>query len=391
MKSATRKIPEYLIYILLWLIFLVIPFITNDYNREGGFIRIFFDWLRVLPFFIVFIVNNFWLMRRFLFSGRTISYVLGLVMVITFVSVSFQYLNPVLHKNDPKVLEQRILKDPQFGREEMRLGAPSRSGENAPVSPELFNPGPGQISQGNQRVPVKDSSVFILINTFLISFLIAGFNTAIAVTNRWFTEEQTRKEIEKEHVESKLEFLQNQVNPHFLMNTLNNIHSLIEVDQPLAQNAVLKLSGMMRYLLYESGRGTTTLQREIDFLKSYLELMLLRVDKSINVSLEIPDKIDNVSLPPLLFITFIENAFKHGVSYREPCSISFRLVQKSGSLEFTSENTIPRYGNFDSISKHGGFGLVNIRKRLEMIYGESYKLDIDRSETRFRARMVIPV
>jgi hypothetical protein len=391
MKIISRKIPEYLIYILLWLIFLVIPFITNDYNRSGGLVRIFFDWLRVLPFFIVFVVNNFWLMRRFLFRGRTLSYMMGLVTVIIIVSVSFQFLNPVLHKNDPKVLEQRILKDPQFGREEMKLGAPSQPGGNTPVSPELFNPGSGRNPDIRDRVPEKDPSVFLLINTVIISFLIAGFNTAIAVTNRWFKEEQTRKEIEKEHVESKLEFLQNQVNPHFLMNTLNNIHSLIEVDQPLAQNAVLKLSGMMRYLLYESGKGTTTLQREIDFLRSYLELMLLRVDKSIDVSLDIPVKIDNVSLPPLLFITFIENAFKHGVSYREPSSISFRLVQKPGSLEFISENSIPRYGNIDSLSRHGGFGLDNIRKRLEMIYGDRFKLDIDKSEVRFRARMIIPV
>jgi len=391
MKITSRKIPEYLIYILLWLLFLVIPLITNDYNRDGGLVRIIFDWLRVLPFFIIFLINNFWLMRRFLFHGRSLTYVLSLLTAVVMVSVSFQYLNPVLHKNDPRTLEERIMKDPQFGREEMRLGAPLPGTENPQVSPEVFNPGPGPSASGNQRMPVRAPSLFILINTIIISLLISGFNTAIAVTNRWFTEEQARKEIEKEHVESKLVFLQNQVNPHFLMNTLNNIHSLIEVDQLLAQNAVLKLSGMMRYMLYESGKGIITLQQEIDFLNSYLELMLLRVDKSIDVSLNLPQKINNVSLPPLLFITFIENAFKHGVSYREPSSISFSLVQGPGSLEFSSENTIPRYGNIDSKSKPGGFGLANLRKRLEMIYGDRFKLDIDKSETSFRARLVIPV
>jgi len=391
MKITSRKIPESLIYTLLWIIFLVIPFITNDYNREGGLVRIIFDWLRVLPFFIIFLINNFWLMRRFLFHGRTLTYVLSLVTAVVIVSVSFQYLNPVLHKNDPRALEERIMQDPQFGREEMRLGTPLPGSENSQVSPEVFNPGPGPSVSRNQRMPVTAPSLFILINTLIISFLIAGFNTAIAVTNRWFTEEQARKDLEKEHVESKLEFLQNQVNPHFLMNTLNNIHSLIEVDQPMAQNAVLKLSDMMRYLLYESGKGTTTLKREIDFLESYLELMLLRVDKSIDISLDIPKKISNVSLPPLLFIPFIENAFKHGVSYREPSSISIRLVQKQGSLEFISENSIPSYVSPDSKGKSGGFGLSNIRKRLEMIYGNSFKLEIDKSETRFRAKLVIPV
>ena len=230
----------------------------------------------------------------------------------------------------------------------------------------------------------------MFINTLVISLLIAGFNTAIAVTNRWFTEEQARKEIEKEHIQSKLTFLQNQVNPHFLMNTLNNIHSLIEGDRKLAQNAVLKLSEMMRYLLYESGRGTTTLQKEIEFLRSYLELMQLRVDKSIHVNLELPEKFNNVNLPPLLFIPFIENAFKHGVSYREPSALSFKLVQKTDSLEFIAINTISRYGNNDSFNHLGGFGLENIQKRLDMIYGDRHQLEIDKSDHEFRVKLIIP-
>ena len=97
-------------------------------------------------------------------------------------------------------------------------------------------------------MPIPGQPLIQFINTLFISLLIAGFNTAIAVTNRWFTEEQARKDIEKEHMKSELAFLQNQVSPHFFMNTLNNIHSLIEADQKLAQNAVLKLSEMMRYL-----------------------------------------------------------------------------------------------------------------------------------------------
>jgi hypothetical protein len=383
--------PESVIYLLLWLMILVVPFITNDYTREGGLKRIVYDWIRVLPFLIVFLLNNFWLMRYFLLRGKTVTYIASLVIVVVLISVGFQMLNPVLLKNDPRIAAERVMQDPQFGREEMRPVNPSPFSEDTPGSPELYKPGFSQGKPVNPRIPAAAPSVFVLFNTLIISLLIAGFNTAIAVTNRWFTEEQARKEIEKEHIESKLAFLQNQVNPHFLMNTLNNIHSLIDVDQPLAQSAVLKLSGMMRYLLYESGKGTTSLQKEIDFIKSYLELMHLRVDKSIDVTLELPQDINNVSLPPLLFITFIENAFKHGVSYREPSSISFRLVQRTSFLEFTSENSIPKFGNLNTVSKVGGFGLENIRKRLDMIYGDKYKLQIDRSGDRFKAKLVIPV
>lgn len=390
MKINSRKIPEYVIYLFLWLMFLIIPFITNNYNIKGGFIKICYDWLRLIPFIIVFIINNFWLIRKLLFRGKTLLYAISLILVTLIITASFRYIDPVLHKNDPRLLEEKILRDPQWGREEMSPVKISPAGTSSPSSPELFKPAPPDIPGNSRKLPVSDVSFYTFLNTLLIAFLIAGFNTAIAVTNRWFTDEQARKEIEKEHVESKLAFLQNQVNPHFLMNTLNNIHSLIEVDQRLAQNAVLKLSEMMRYLLYESGRGTTTLKKEIEFLHSYLELMQLRVDKSIIVKLDLPERFNNVNLPPLLFIPFIENAFKHGVSYREPSALSFKLVQNNDQLEFTSINTISSFGNNNSSGQHGGFGLENIQKRLEIIYGNTYNLDIEKNDHEFKVKLIIP-
>lgn len=390
MKITSRKMPESVIYLLLWLMFLVIPFITNNYNIKGGFLRICYDWLRVIPFLIVFLVNNFLLMRKFLFRGRTVLYISSLILVVVAVSISFQVLNPVLHKNDPKVLEERILKDPQYGREEMNPVKPSPYNSNTPVSPEVFNPGNDRTIPENQRFTGVHPSLFVLINTLIISFLIAGFNTAIAVTSRWFTEEQARKEIEKEHMQSELAFLQNQVSPHFFMNTLNNIHSLIEADQKLAQNAVIKLSEMMRYLLYESGRGTTTLSKEIEFLRSYVKLMQLRVDDSVKVSFELPDDFDNVSLPPLLFISFIENAFKHGVSYREPSSLTFKMTQNRGSLEFMAINTVSTYRYENSMVHHGGIGLGNIKKRLNLLYGDKYQLNIESNDNEFKVLLIIP-
>lgn len=390
MKTGSGKTSESMMYLFLWLIFLIIPLITNNYSEKGGFTKILYDWLRLIPFMVVFLVNNFWLLGKLLFRGKTILYSSSLLITAIFISAAFHFLNPVLHKNDPKILEKRILQDPQYGREEMRPGTHPDTPANSPLTPGIFNPDSDKAASKDRRLLSPGQSVFVLINTIVISLLIAGFNTAIAVTNRWSKEEQVRKEIEKEHVESKLAFLQNQVNPHFLMNTLNNIHSLIEVNHELAQNALLKLSDMMRYLLYESGRGTTTLQREIDFLRSYLELMQLRVDKSISVTLELPEKFNNVNLPPLLFISFIENAFKHGVSYREPSALTFRLIQHTGSLEFISVNTMPKFRTNDTVSSHGGFGLENIRKRLEMIYGQKHDLKIDKSESEFRVNLSIP-
>jgi hypothetical protein len=385
-----RKIPEFVIYLFLWLIFLVIPFITNDYNRQSGFIRICYDWLRMLPFILVFLINNFWLLPAFLFKSKRIIYLSSLLVVIGSVSVLFLVISPLIHKNDPKILEQRILQDPHYGREEMNPMGPV-PGNNPPVTPEILNPGRNKNQIQGRELPVPNRSMLVIINTVLISLLVAGFNTAIAVTNRWFENEQAKKEIEQEHMRSELAFLQSQISPHFFMNTLNNIHSLIEGDQKLAQEAVLKLSGLMRYLLYDSGRGTTTLQKEIDFIKSYVELMELRVDKSIKVTLGLPDKFNNISLPPLLFISFIENAFKHGVSYREPSSLKFTLSQEPGSVSFCSSNTISKFRVSDLPEHHGGLGLDNIRKRLNMLYGDKYDLQIEKTDQEFIVKLTIPV
>jgi sensor histidine kinase YesM len=146
----------------------------------------------------------------------------------------------------------------------------------------------------------------------------------------------------------------------------------------------------MRYLLYESGRGTTTLTKEAEFMKSYVKLMQLRVDENVKVDLELPKVINNVSLPPLLFISFIENAFKHGVSSREPSSISFKLLQHPHSLEFVAINSIPSSFLNSTSKKQGGIGLENIRKRLDLLFGDKYKLDIDVSDTEFKVNLIIP-
>jgi hypothetical protein len=390
MKFKNRKMPRYVIYLLLWLSFFIIPVITNNYGAKGDFLKISFDWLRMTPFVIVFIINNTLLLPGLLFKGRTKLYLISLILTAVLISSSFQAFGPVLFKNDPKAAEQRILKDPQWGRDEMRPGEPSSLTRNNPSSPELFKaPSPDGMMQ-KSKMPLPNQPLFQFINTLLISLLIAGFNTAIAVTDRWFTEEQARKELEKVHMQSELAFLQNQVSPHFFMNTLNNIHALIEADQKLAQNAVLKLSEMMRYLLYESGRGTTTLKREIEFLRSYVNLMQLRVDESVKVDFELPDNFNNVNLPPLLFISFIENAFKHGVSYREPSALSFTLIQKADLIEFIAVNTVSAYRESTSVDSHSGIGLENIKKRLDLLYEGKHQLIIDKTEMEFKVRLIIP-
>jgi hypothetical protein len=373
--KKTGRIPAPVIYSFLWLFFLAIPVITNNTGGDRWFARISYDWLRISPFLIVFLVNSMILLPRILFRGSTKAYLLILLLFIFGLTSLYQVAGPEIFRNDPEVIEQRLLRDPQYGREEMRPGMPPGV---LPGRTEIFKPSPG----------VSQNSAFQFINIFIISLLIAGFNTAIAMTNKWIVEEQARREVEKEHIRTELAFLQNQVSPHFFMNTLNNIHSLIEDNTELAQDSILKLSALMRYLLYESGRGTTTLKKESDFIRSYVNLMQLRYDKSVSIKLELPHEIPNVNLPPLLFVSFIENAFKHGISYREPASIYFSLKHNGSNLEFLSVNSMPSHQN--SATVHKGIGLENIRKRLNLLYKDDFLLDILNSENEFRVRLEIP-
>lgn len=382
LRRRKGRIPSYIIYSFLWLFFLIIPVITNSYGEEGRFARIYYDWLRMTPLFLVFLINSIILLPRILFRGYTRGYLIAILLTVLTVTSIFQITGSALFRNDPELLEQKMLQDPQYGREEMRPGLPPAG---VPGNTEIFK-SPSVIgSAGNQF-----HSAFQFVNIFLISLLIAGFNTAIAMTNRWINEEQAHREAEKEHIRTELAFLQNQISPHFFMNTLNNIHALVGTDTELAQDSILRLSSLMRYLLYESGRGMTTLRKEAEFLKSYVNLMQLRFDDNVRIDVDIPEEVSDISLPPLLFISFIENAFKHGVSSLEPSALSFSLRQNAGTIEFNAFNTIPRKV-ISSVQVPGGIGLENIRKRLNLLYNDKYKLEIKQDEQEFRVNLILPV
>jgi putative regulator of cell autolysis len=186
-----------------------------------------------------------------------------------------------------------------------------------------------------------------------------------------------------------MDYLKYQINPHFFMNTLNNIHALIDIDTESAKNAVIELSKMMRYVLYESGREIISLNRDIQFLKNYIELMRIRYTDAVNISVESPGNLpEQLSIPPLLLIVFVENAFKHGVSYNHPSFIRLKIEYADGQVTSTLTNS----RHAAQSSKHpAGIGLENVRKRLELIYGaKNYSLEIREEEKTYTVKLVIP-
>ena len=175
------------------------------------------------------------------------------------------------------------------------------------------------------------------------------------------------------------------------MNTLNNIHALVDIDPEKAKSTILELSKMMRFVLYEGSKTVVPLEREINFLQNYITLMKLRYTDKVRIDVDVAQALPNKDVPPLMFITFVENAFKHGVSYRQESFIEIKIeeVKREGAslLAFTCRNSrIPKEED-----KHGGVGLANVRQRLDLIYGKDYQLDIQDESDIYQVKLAIPL
>ena len=220
-----------------------------------------------------------------------------------------------------------------------------------------------------------------------LALLVVGINVAIKLLFKSMRDEEALKELEHQHLQSELQYLKYQINPHFFMNTLNNIHALVDMDAGKAKRTIVELSKLMRYVLYEASNRTILLSREIQFLDNYIALMKLRYTGRVRIECCMPDEVPEVQIPPLLFISFVENAFKHGVSYQEESFIRVFMSVEDGRLAFRCSNS--NHGR--SVEQHHGIGLENIRKRLRLLFGQDYTLSINECDDSFNVLLIIPL
>ncbi len=351
---------EITIYIIIWLFILAQP-IFALLSRSGGFSFHFLtDWLRNIPIFILFLVNTIWLVPNLLFNKKITQY----VSVVVLLCITSALIGELIYTGFQQFTSQML---PEF------------SNQDIPPPMSIFD----------HKTPLPGIFGLGFFTQIIIGLLIISLNTAIKVTIKWFKDEQRQREKEKEYLKSELTFLQGQISPHFFMNTLNNIHALIDINGKDAQRLIVKLSKMMRYLLYESNNENSTLKKELDFLESYIDLMKIRLDETVSVKLSIPEKYKDLKIPPLLFVPFVENAFKHGVSYRVNSYIKIALEQDLHLITFTCINSMPEKNV--QISRSSGIGLSNVKKRLDLIFGNTYELIIEEPNSEFHVKLKIPV
>ncbi|WP_430814052.1 response regulator [Carboxylicivirga sp. RSCT41] len=200
--------------------------------------------------------------------------------------------------------------------------------------------------------------------------------------------DEEKNKVEALFVQSELAYLRSQVSPHFLMNTLNNIHALIDVDAEEAKGYIIILSKLMRHLLYESERETNSIQIEVDFVRNYVELMRLRFEGKVDIQLNIQEALPACSIPPLLFTSLLENAFKHGIGIDKTSFIHIDIKAEENNFLFEIKNLIPDQST--SANKQAGIGIVNTRKRLDLLYRDKYELKITERDNVYTARLKVP-
>ena len=214
------------------------------------------------------------------------------------------------------------------------------------------------------RNPYFDNYVLML------TLLVLGISTSWAMLQHWQKAAQHKQKLEQDKTMAELAMLKAQINPHFFFNSLNSIYSLTYTNIEDSRNALHTLSRMMRYLLY-STEERTTLLKEADFMKDFIALMKLRANKKLTITTNIPEKIHDYPIVPMLLLPLVENAFKHGIHATDKSEIYISLRQDGSNLEFEVKNT---YFEKTSTTDEGGIGLTNTKRRLHLIYPNKHSL-----------------
>ncbi len=350
MTGLVRKRPlQFFIHFIVWFIIAVFPLIFLYSEGERNIMRYLDFSLPILFLILVFYANYFLIICRYLFRKKVLKYFLANFLLFTVCVILLNFIKEYYF-------------DAYFAKQ---------------ASMNHFPP----------RARMKD---ILLFRDVLSMALTVGLATAIKMTTQWYQSVAEQKELEKLHVESELLNLKHQLNPHFLFNTLNNIYSLISINQDQAQNAVHQLSNLIRYVLYDSEQQLVPLSKDLAFTANYIKLMSLRLPGHVQLVTDIPESGEQTLIAPLLFISLVENAFKHGVSPTEKSFIQIRISQiRPDEIQCLVENSNFPVGGNDKSGQ--GIGLNNLLKRLNLIYPGRYELTSEIKEGTFYSKLIIKV
>jgi two-component system, LytTR family, sensor kinase len=328
LKKITYRL---LIHVAGWiLLYLLPPLITQskiELPQNSGDIM---SWSLVIVFFYI---NYLWLVPNYLSKSRFMVYFAGILLMLS--TCYFTTEIYVRHKYNIEIAERE------------KSGHPQNS--NIHHRPPRFR---GYFSS-------------------LFCFAILALGTSIRVTEGWYINEKQKKEMENQKLGAELSLLKSQINPHFFFNTLNSIYSLAIIKSDRTPEAVLKLSELMRYIIYDTERKVVPLLKEVEYIANYIELQRLRLPEEVKVKLKTDLGKGEAVIEPLLLLPFVENAFKHGVDVEKGGRITIEIKLTGNDLKLHVENPLVDDGG--SIKdKHRGIGVNNTLKRLELLYQDNF-------------------
>lgn len=341
--KSKSKLVTVLVHVLAWAVFGILLFFFQPLSWN---ISLPFQlWIKQAFTFgllvIMFYFNSEVIVPRFLLKNKTVTYLLTVVGVAVVMVLLNGYADEWL--NLPQLMDAAFHK---FGPPH-RHHHPHSSWELGSIAPVIS-----------------------------LCTLVLGVSTSIALMEKWQNDRRVHQELEQERVSSELSFLKAQINPHFFFNTLNNIYALTHVDAETSRKAIHQLSRMMRYVLYDTQNSTTLLSQEIAFVKDYISLMQLRLTDMVKIDLKSPANLKDMAIAPMIFLPFIENAFKHGVSASNPSYIDINIGQQGTVIDLNVINTIVKEQN-NNLEAGSGIGLNNTRRRLDLLYPGKHKLNIN--------------
>ncbi len=298
---------------------------------------------------VCFYVNYLWLIPKFLSKRRFAPYFLGIFIMLS----ATYFANEIYVRHVIKVEEAR------------------RAAEG----------------EKNPR-PRKKHPRYRGYNSALFCFALLALGTSIKVTNSWYENEKQRKEMENQKLGAELSLLKSQINPHFFFNTLNSIYSLAIIKSDKTPEAVIKLSEIMRYIIYDTERKLVPLSKEVEYIANYIELQRLRLreDMKIDFTTRLGD--EETVIEPLLLLPFVENAFKHGVDAEKGGRIKIEIAQTGNDLHFHVENPIVDNSN-NNQNGQSGIGLTNTLKRLELLYQNNFSIHSGPEKGKYIVELVL--
>lgn len=339
---------------MVWMSVILVPILNSKMMSEEHIylVNLLTVWSKLLPYVVIFAIHNYILIPTLLIKRRYIPYL--------FVSISMLAL---------------IFYPLEYYQDSIR-NLPYASGELYVI---------------HGRASFTDLAWYwnVLLGMFMM-----GANIGIKFIFLSILTDQRMVALERQSLQAEMDYLKYQINPHFFMNTLNNIHALIDIDSEAAKDTVIELSKMMRYVLYDSENAETNIINEVRFIENYIALMKIRYTDNVDVQLTIHDAIrPNITVPPLLVIVLVENAFKHGVSYSQPSFVYIDIWCNKNNVTCQIRNSRHKSPSAPaSPQKDSGMGLENIRKRLDLLFGNEYKLIItDNDPEQYIVNLTIPI